>query len=791
MKITKVLLFVGLLATTILLNGQTNFTDFISKPWKAAWITVPNIDKSEYGMYYFRKNFNIQTIPSVFKVNVSGDNRYKLFVNGRIVSAGPARSDVAHWNYEIVDLAPYLQTGMNFVTAKVWNEGLWKSEANISEQTAFILQGNTKDAEILNTDAGWKCIKDEGFSPIPFHINDYYAAGPGECVDMHKVVSDWNSSACNMNGWQNAKVLTNGIPNECIGLYGVTSGWLLQPSPLPQRELRMENLAKVRKSNNLKVSPKFLAGQEILTVPANRQVELLLDQTYLTNAYFTLNFSRGNNSRIAIGYAETLYDKYPAKGNRDDVEGKVFIGRTDSIISNGKNNQAFTSSSWRTYRYVSLKIKTGEEPLVIDKAFGTFTGYPFTLKASLQTDDMEMKRIFDVGWRTARLCAIETYMDCPYYEQLQYLGDTRIQALITLYNTGDDTLVKNFLNQADMSRTPEGITKSRYPETTQQIITPYALSYIESLHDYMMYGSDQKFVGNKLAGVRQILDYFHHYQLEDGSLHKLPWWNFTDWVDDPHWHGGVADEGEDGCSALLDLQLLMGYEVAADMEEKLGMKDFADLYTQRAEQLKQTINNKYWNANRNLYADRLEQDAYSQHTNTLAILTGVANDEQVKAISHALVNDTTLAQASIYFKYYLHEALIKAGLGDNYMNWLDKWRENLRTGLTTWAETSDVTNTRSDCHAWGASPNIEFFRTVLGIDSNAPAFSKIKIEPHLGTIGKIGGEMPHPNGMISVKYVIKNNHLKAVINLPSRTSGTFVWKNKMIGLKEGNNQFDL
>jgi len=80
----------------------------------------------------------------------------------------------------------------------------------------------------------------------------------------------------------------------------------------------------------------------------------------------------------------------------------------------------------------------------------------------------------------------------------------------------------------------------------------------------------------------------------------------------------------------------------------------------------------------------------------------------------------------------------------------------MNMGLTTWGETSDVNNTRSDCHAWGASPNIEFFRTILGIDSDAPGFTKVKIEPHLGIIKSIGGEIPHPNGKIKVKYELKN-----------------------------------
>jgi alpha-L-rhamnosidase len=139
----------------------------------------------------------------------------------------------------------------------------------------------------------------------------------------------------------------------------------------------------------------------------------------------------------------------------------------------------------------------------------------------------------------------------------------------------------------------------------------------------------------------------------------------------------------------------------------------------------------------------------------------------------------------------LHQALVKAGKGDDYIKWLDKWRENIAMGLTTWAEISEVSTARSDCHAWGSSPNIEFFRTVLGIDSDAPGFSRVKISPHLGAIENIGGEMPHPNGKISVKYVVRKGTLQAEVNLPGRTTGTFVWKGKTQALSAGKNNFTL
>lgn len=112
-------------------------------------------------------------------------------------------------------------------------------------------------------------------------------------------------------------------------------------------------------------------------------------------------------------------------------------------------------------------------------------------------------------------------------------------------------------------------------------------------------------------------------------------------------------------------------------------------------------------------------------------------------------------------------------------------------GLTTWAETSDLANTRSDCHAWGASPNIEFYRTILGIDSEAPGFAKVKIEPHIGSINNIGGEIPHPKGKIAVQYKASNGKINAVINLPENVAGRFVWKSNSYPLKPGKNVIDL
>jgi hypothetical protein len=776
-------------------------TLYNNQPWEAKWIAPPGINGHEYGVYHYRKIFEIAGKPASFPVKVSADNRYKLYVNGQLVSLGPARGDLHYWNYEQVDLAPYLKSGKNILAALVWNESDYSNEAQMTNRTGFILQGANKEAAVCNTDDSWRCIKDEAYRPLRY----YFIAGPGIFMDMHKLIKGWKDPGFDDSSWPKGQKVGNGNPKGSSD-----GGWMLVPSIIPEMELTYQRIAVLRKVTGMPgANPANFEGfpgrKKSITIPANSHVTLLLDQTYLTNAYFTLKFSAGEGAAIGIGYAETLYrqpdperdrnnfSSHPAKGNRNDIDGKFFTGMADSILSDGSKNQSFTSLFWRTYRYVELRIYTKAAPLTIEDVYGTFTGYPFKQNAHFYSNADSLQQILDIGWRTARLDAMETYMDCPYYEQLQYIGDTRIQAELSYFNSGDDRLARNALNLMDHSRLPEGVTMSRWPSHGTQIISTFSLWYIGMLHDYWMYRPDAGFVQQKLAGARQILNFFHQFEGKDGSLVNLPYWKFVDWVGGPGWTMGEAPKGSDGCSAMLDLQLLKAYQWEAAMEGALGMKAYEGRYQIRAERLAQTIKAKYWNQKKGLFADTREQNSYSQHVNAMAILAGLVDQGDLKDFGDKLLKDHTLVQCTIYFKYYLNQALVKAGLGDDYLNWLDIWWENIKMGLTTWAEDSNLQYARSDCHAWGASPNIEFYRTILGIDTDSPGFKTVRIEPHLGKLTRASGEIPHPMGKIKVDYRLdaKTHHWKADIELPSGTTGHFIWSAKSVTLKSGRNHFDL
>lgn len=786
------MLLIVFILTAFTSYGQSINPALLKGSWKALWITVPGESTKDYGVYYFRKNIDLKDKPNSFIVHVSADNRYKLYVNQTLVSLGPARGDTYYWNYETVDLAPYLKTGSNSIAAVVWNDGDYRPEAQISIQTGFIMQGDGEAETIVNTNKTWRCIRDKAYQPIVgVGYNTYYVAGPGERIDMNTGINNWNAEKLDDSSWKNAVKIDNGNPKGTVNAFG----WMLVPSSIPPMELKNQRIAVLRKAEGVSVPQTFPATKTTLTIPANTTATLLLDQTFLTNAFISLNFSKGKNAGISLSYAEALFIKLAGpgglvKGNRDEVDDKIFSGRRDSIVSNGSVGQSFNSLSFRTFRYIQLKITTAGEPLQIDDIYGTFTGYPFKLNAKLDGTP-EMQKMLEIGWRTARLCAGETYYDCPYYEQLQYVGDSRIQALVSYYNSGDDRLVRNAINQMDHSRIAEGITLSRHPSFSPQIISTFSLWYIGMLHDYWMYRPDSAFVKDKLQGVQDVLAFFDKYQQADGSLKDTPYWTFADWVNSKGWDFGMAPKSAGGSSALIDLQLMWAYQQAAEMEAKMGLSFLADRYAGKAAQLKATIQKKYWIADRQLYSDVEDQQLFSQHANSLAILTGMVTSNDASALGKKLMADTTLTQCTIYFKYYLHQALINAGFGDDYLKWLDIWRKNIKMGLTTWAEISDLEHNRSDCHAWGASPNIEFYRTILGIDTYASGFSKIKIEPHLGDIKNVSGEIPHPNGKLLVKYRFEKGKWDIEVTLPQSTSGIFVWKGRNYMINAGKNKISV
>ncbi|MBE7178356.1 MAG: alpha-L-rhamnosidase N-terminal domain-containing protein, partial [Mucilaginibacter polytrichastri] len=601
-------------------NTEIN-PELLRNTWKAQWITSAAASQRGYGVYHFRRNFQLSVKQQVrFIVHVSADNRYRLFVNGKAIGLGPARGDLYNWYFDTYDIGPYLRSGKNTIAALVWNMGSYAPVAQISNQTGFILQGDGKAEEIVNTGKSWKVIKSDAYQPCSTdngaRLHTYMVIGPGDFVDAKRYAWNWQTTDFNDEKWPAATQITAGVPAG----YGTDNLWTLAPRSIPPMEEIVQPLNKIRRSTGLKAAATLFASGP-LRIPARSSVSILLDAETLTKAYPELTISKGRNASIKITYAEALTDKSGKKGNRDSVGGKSIAGNFDVFVSDGGENRMFRPLWMRTYRYVQLDIKTEREPLLLTKFQGIYSGYPFELKARFSSNDASLKKIWDVGWHTARMCAGETYFDCPYYEQLQYEADTRIQALISLYVSGDDRLMRKALLDFYHSRVPEGLTQGRYPSNRLQVIPTFSLFWVSMMHDYLMLRRDDAFLKQFLPAVREVMVWYENrIDAKKNMLGPMTWWSFTDWAD--AFANGVPPGATNGNSSVITLQYVYTLRQAADLFAYFKDEKSAKQYRKTADMLMEGTARNCYNKTSTKMGDTPEKQSYSQHAGIMAVLTG-------------------------------------------------------------------------------------------------------------------------------------------------------------------------
>jgi alpha-L-rhamnosidase len=776
-----------------------------NREWRASWATHPTAPLREPIVLHFRRMLSLPSVPASYLVRVSADNRFILYINGQRAGDGPARGDLAHWRYERFDLAPMLHAGQNTITATVWNWGIFAPIAQMSDRTAFLLESEATGAEGISTPEGWQVEAEPGHTALDrssVNQRGYFASGPGEQIDAAHYDWNWQSEPAASSNW-----VAVGTPmrdamdgdNSRAHSSSKTGNnfWDLVPDTLPPMEYSQATagaLVRITSAEDVKhyghpdepPSPE-IAGTKI---DAHSRAHFTFDRLTLTTAYPSLTVSGGKGAKIWLTYSEALYDKQRHKGDRNEVGDRAALGLRDSFLPDGGAHRTFEPLWWRTWRYLDLDIETADDPLTLDSLKAAFTAYPFEERATFESPDSDLKQVWDISWRTARLDAHETYMDTPYYEQLQYVGDTRIQALISYAVAGDDRLARQALTAFDNSRFPDGITRSRYPSSLPQTIPTFSLLWIGMVRDYWMYRPDPEPARQSLPGTRSVLEWFAHYEQPDGLLKQLPWWSFIDWVPS----GTIPTYDAKGESCVTTLQYLGALEDEAALESGLGDPQLAARNKERAGHVRSGLYNQCWSAEHGLLADTPDRNHFSQQANILGVLFDVVpRDHQKEVLQKVLAIEpgTTpngVLSASYYFRFYLARALEHTGMADSYLDSISPWRKLLPLHFSTWPEIPG--DTRSDSHAWTSHPIYDLLSVVAGIEPASPGFATVRVAPHLGSLPSLTATFPHPYGIIKVQYTRMNTGLKATVLLPDKLTGSFEFNGKTWPLKPGDNTIE-
>lgn len=790
-------------------HSDRNFTNL--GLWPATWISHPQLPALPVAVAY-RKQFSLDAATTI-RAHVSADERYELFIDGERVAMGSERGDAGNWFFETYDLS--FEAGQHTIVALVSSVGEERAYAQMTIRHGwlFVPQSEEHRALLGTGTATWDAKIIDGLS----WTSPMSAWGTGLNQNIDGNAYPWDIEKGAGEGWTYATSSGKAIDgvrfNEFEALHR------LLPAQLPPMidELRTVGTVRlvaaiddmettysipVRAADNIAAEVadwQTLVRGGSFTVPAHTRRRVLIDLDDYYCARPDITVSGGAGATLSILWQEALYDDNgkATKGNRDEIEGKVFkdawndsAGVGNSFTFVGGAARTYSTFWWQAGRYLEILVETAAEAVTIDRFALRETRYPLEMETRFECDDPRLASITPIMVRVMQMCAHETYMDCPYYEQMMYIGDTRLEVLTTWAMTADDRLPQKASRVFDMSRQLNGLTQSRYPVRVRQIIPPFSLWHCHMVHDRALWKNTPEFDRTLMPGVRGVLDYFLSCRNENGLIEAPQGWNFLDWP--AEWPMGVPKEGDEGVLGNINWHTVFTLLRVAELEEWNAEPEMAARWRRAAKDLTAATEATFWDEARGLYAEDRAHTEYTEHTQCLAILSGALNEERENRLIAELLAAPDLIRTTIMFRFYLMEAFYKLRRSADFWALLPLWFQHPELGFKTTWEQSDPNTTRSDCHAWGAHPLFHYFATILGIRPTAPGFKQVHIAPLLGELQHAAGELPHPDGTIAVSYVRSNSTvLRAQVTLPADVNGTFEWNGAIHPLHGGAQTFEL
>ncbi len=743
--------------------------------------------------------------------SLTADQRYEAFLDGEFFGMGPDRCDLNHWAFATYRVS--LKKGHHEFRVWCWRFQLAnRPVAQLSFQGGFLF-GVEDPAfrKILNTSSGnWKCRRHDGVS-FEVSPDDTWSVWTS-LISSVSVIS--GRSFFTEKAWEKPAVV-NG-PRYQVNYGGRIEGWALCPSDLPEqiRVVHEDNIGTARAffsgSNGMEQivaerelnAPElaewnhFLKQGGILEIKPHQNLAVLLDLEEYHCGYPFVEVDGGDEGcSIRISWAEALFLPGSAeKKHRGEISGKRF-SRTcqgDCFKDFDGEKRRYRSFWWRAGRYMLVGIRTGEKPFRLRKIGFLESRYPLEMESEIRTSDAALDGLQPMMIRSMQMCCHETYMDCPFYEQLMYVGDSRLECLTGYVMSRDFRLQQRAVDLFDWSRCLwDNLVSERYPSAVAQLSATFSMIWPLMVQDFVMYRRcNPDWFSEIRRSARCLILTLEKYWSDRGHLRNLPGWSFVDWVPGHGWSvNGLPPPGENGGdSSIYTLHYLGAVRAASALEEihpdtaSEGMKIF---YSGLAQQIRTALIRDFYVPEQHRFADSAEKNSFSCHAQVLALLYDALPEEERRACYNAMMTDLSAAQPTIYFSYYLHEVMSRFGDGGRIPEKLGFWHDIQASGaLTTWEQPEP---SRSDCHAWGAHPLFHFFTTLAGIRPAEPGFRKVRVSPQMGPLEYVRGHMAHPDGDISFDFHSDAKEFHGSLILPENLSGCFELNGIIYELHGGKN----
>lgn len=771
--------------------------------WPAHWI-IPATPALSPQAHEFRLRFDV-THPTTTRIHVCADERFELFLDGLRVGRGPDHGDANNTffiSYEI-DLA----AGKHELLAWVWHFGDAAPFAKMSGGLAFILGGEGALESTLCTGvADWNTRPIAGFETLPPQFfgharfvglrHRYHAATFTPRPDSSHAGDDespWTSAAKLAVGqagypsdlYSCRRLRPTLLPEPVCSLVGSPVVRFAQSSPRAESAENTFAGACHRASNDATIQRAFqslLVDGRPTRVDRRTNLRVVVDLADYFCVYPHLRIVGGTGASVRVGFAESLYEtpgnENSPKGHRDRVSGKFFMGNFDEFVLDG-SDAAFTTFHFQAGRFVQIEIVTADSPLTIERLDFEQTHHHFDFEDELTLDDRALADVMKICRRTLQIGTHDGFTDSPYFEQLSYVGDSRLDALLSFVTCRDDAMPRKTVELFAASQLPNGFTQSRYPCRVAQVIPTFSMLWVGMLHDAVTWRPAQPWMRPLLRVARGVVDAILEHRNADGLIERLPVWAFMDWA--RGFADGVAPGSHDGVNGSVNWLAVNCLSWMRDLERVCGDADLAERYERIAADLAAATHATFWNDDERLYIESPKHALRSEHAQALAAMSNRLDESTRQAVADVLERrDAALAPASVYFTHYVFEAFRILRRTRPIFDRLSLWHDLPKLGMKCTPEQPEPT--RSDAHAWGAHPMFHLHTTIAGIRPGATEFASIDVSPRLGTLKNLATSMPHPAGMIRFSADRREDEVDLSIELPAGVPGVLRLRNDTISL---------
>jgi alpha-L-rhamnosidase len=749
---------------------------------------------------HFRKDFAMHVKPDIAMLYITADESYRLWINGKYITRGPARGYQSHWPYDQVDVAAFLIPGWNIIAVEVYNPGVSTYKYLSQGSAGFICAGDFGEVTILS-DATWLSRYDKA------HKRDtaLYSRQLNfqEHVDAREDNRAWIDSpeppTRSREGW-----LT---PEESV--FGSMPWHSLEERGIPQlRELpRTPGKIVSRASGNLAadyrqwrniVQGLHQAFENLPWLPENNG--------RLEHGSSQITFSPAGKGRFSAavldmgetvvgpaivkvqgGKAGTILDLFFCEALNHDISPVIpFPALCEASMANrlilAEGNTNFDFYQILGFRYITLVAEESVEPLSIELQV-IDTGYPYTLVGKFQCSDDNFNKIWSICRRTEQVCSLDAYVDTPWREQAQWWGDARIQFWNTMAMDGDTRLLKRGIRSLAGQKVPNGLTYGHAPTMAHICILPdFSLVWLITIFDYYYQTKDLTLFEEQLPRIREVLSYFRNEApRQKGLLANDPrYWLFLDW----------STIEKSGAPVLYNMWYILALRTFTQLLDLSGNSRESQAAAEEALEIQQNLERMAFDPEKGLFCDGLDttgqpSSKYSVQSQVFAMVLGLKPEYHSTMIEQRVLpflrgEQLDEAIPSAFWTSYVLTIARQKGYCQEALDFIRRmWTPMIPLGTTLEVFDSDTPFTTkveafvtrrgftSVSHAWSAHPLFHLMNILGGVVQETAGWEQIVFNPYFAPeLDRVMVTTPSPQGLIESSWQRQDGGIAVRLKLP-------------------------